>query len=112
MSLFACTCDFPGTVREEMGRSDLVFVGKVVSKTWIESEDGSYFQIKIEVKEKFKGDFESKIVSLRTGPPAPACGFYFKVGKNYAIYTFSHGSEISTNQCTRTTKAWRKEKKK
>jgi len=111
ISVFSCSCPFPETAKEEIKKSDFVIVGKVISKSWIKSEDGNYFHIEVELKESFKGDFKTKMISLKTGPPLPSCGFNFKVGKIYAIYAYCSEIGINTSQCTRTTKNWRKEKK-
>lgn len=107
----SCTCAFTGNAQEEVKKHDFVFIGKVISKTWIKSEDGNHFIVKVKQKEIFKGKIQTKIISVKTGPSLPGCGFPFEVGKTYAIYAFSTQNEIRTSQCTRNTKKWRKEKK-
>ncbi len=107
----ACTCAFPSNAQEEVKKHDIVFIGKVISMTWIKSEDGNHFIVKVEQKEIFKGKIQTKIISVQTGPSLPGCGFPFKIGKTYAIYALSTLDGIWTSQCTRNTKKWRKEKK-
>ena len=108
---FACTCSFPDSAKEEIGKHDLVFIGKVISKTWVDSTEEKYFLVEIELKEVFKGEIQTKIISIKTGPPIPSCGYPFKLGKTYAVYAWFTQDGTSTNQCTRNTKSWRKEKR-
>lgn len=111
---FACTCSFPQEVAEEYKERDLVIIGKVLSKQWVETEKSGFYLVEFEPKEVFKGELvnTNDTVLIQTGPRGPGCGFWFEEGKTYSVYANKENDSYTTSQCTRTTRSWRCERKK
>lgn len=109
----ACSCAFTQEVSEEYEKRDLVIIGKVLSKKWVETEEKGFYLVEIEIREAFKtGQVKTnETVFVRTGPRLPSCGFWFEEGKTYAIYADAVSDHFETSQCTRTTGSWRGERK-
>ncbi|SFT39847.1 Tissue inhibitor of metalloproteinase [Lishizhenia tianjinensis] len=108
---WACNCPFPGSAKAEMKKHEVVIIGKVISEKWINANDGEYYIYTFQIKEILKGEIKTQLISIKTAPPSPSCSFPFKLEKNYVIYANKVGEELTTSQCTRNTRHWRKEKK-
>ena len=98
IDLFACSCGGGEVMEEEMNRSDIVFVGRVISrkvKTYTTDEkleSGKYLKYKyleysIIVSEQFKGEHR-KVIKIATAKQGATCGMRFKLFKKYVVYAF------------------------
>lgn len=119
---FCCSCIGENSVKEEVKRSDLVIVGKILSRDEItlprdennslgrESERVSF---RVLVTSRYKGKIQSDTVTIITGFGGGDCGVRFKVGESYIIYAvedifIGYGEHtkmpntFETNSCTRT----------
>ncbi|TFB14138.1 hypothetical protein E3U55_14590 [Filobacillus milosensis] len=104
---YACTCEEPGTVQEEMNQSSAVFSGKVIEKydenkdkKTISSNDPIAFVF--EVKESWKGINQTQVV-VSTARYSGSCGYEFALNNNYLVYAQERNGELEVNLCSRTT---------
>ena len=114
IDLFACSCGGGEVMEEEINRSDIVFVGRVISrkvKTYTTDEKlesgeyykYNYFEFTILVSEQFKGE-QRKVIKIAT-PIETGCGMRFKLFKKYVVYGFAHERYgYFTDRCTRNLK--------
>ncbi|UZR96175.1 hypothetical protein [Chondrinema litorale] len=115
IDLFACSCGGGESMEEEINRSDIIFVGRVISrkvKTYTTDEkleSGEYFKYKyfeftILVSEQFKGE-QRKVIKIATAKEGATCGMRFKLFKKYVVYGFAHERYgYFTDRCTRNLK--------
>ncbi len=103
---FACSCIAPGNPYEELQRSDLVFVGRVLNIEHIDFGAGGHFRGEIRVRfesiRTFGNGDKSSRVTVRTATSSAACGFRFEREKHYIVYANEYDGVLSTNICTRT----------
>lgn len=107
----ACWCVDPGTGCEKVGRSDTIFIGRVVAakvNTPRPVQDGDEVErwfgpdqtVTLQVEENFLGA-KFKTIDIVTG--ASDCDFWFKSGERYLVYA-SHGADgkVHTSKCSGT----------
>lgn len=88
----ACNCVGEISVLEEIKRSDVVFMGEVISQMEFgirESLTNIEFKNKrvtLKVYYSYKGHLKSDTVSIITGMGSGDCGYIFKTGHIYIIY--------------------------
>lgn len=106
VSALACSCvGRPGTVMEEYGWADTVFLGSV--RTVVQPTDWNHLLVEIEVEDTWKGD-PGTVVLVITDLSSAACGIEFQVGENWVVF----GTDIThegvtgyfTHLCTLTTR--------
>jgi len=96
---FACSCMMPGTPLESLEQSSAVFIGTVSS---VEPSSDLNLKITFSVTESWKGATTTPLV-ISTGKDSAMCGFNFKQGKTYLVYTYSNeDGGLSTGLCSRT----------
>jgi hypothetical protein len=100
----ACSCLPPKGVAQEVEMSSAVFSGKVIEiKRHDRTEDPlGRVEVIFEVDKAWKG-VDKRIVSVFTGSDSAACGYGFKRGRTYLVYTGgSPQGQFSTSICSRT----------
>jgi hypothetical protein len=97
--LLACKCRDPNSVpvKEDIKKSTAIFIGEVVS---IES-GSTLLSVKLDVLASYKGIDRKAYVIVRTAKIDEACGFPFKVGVRYLVFTYGDDA-FYTSICTRT----------
>ncbi len=113
---FACRCQKKPSVKNQIKTSEMVVTGTILSKETIVIEgliDNLPYKIpqafyKILVLEKHKGNFAANTLTIQTTLGDENCGFDFKIGGKYLIYSskdqFTKPGNFSTSICTRTRK--------
>ena len=104
VSVYACSCEEPGTPTEERDESTSVFAGIVVRVDTLTLQQGyMVVDILFAVQRIWKGP-DSTAVIVRTAACSGLCGYFFEVGETYLVYTFadSETGALWTNICTRT----------
>lgn len=107
LTAFACNCDLPPAhpsleqqVKKAKRNSAAVFAGEVldVQKS---SEFSRFFTIRLNYK--WKGVFDSEVITVVTGVGNGDCGYPFRVGETYLVYAYKSSTDaLSTNVCQRT----------
>ena len=103
----ACSCVQPGSVQEELERTDVVFSGEVIDifdenekKEIISSAD--VVQYVFEVKEIWKGTEQSQVL-VSSARDSASCGFEFELNMKYLVFAqLEEDATISTGLCTMT----------
>lgn len=119
-AILPCTCIGKTKVKSEVKNSDVVIIGKVLSKELLTIKDKyvpEEFYLKkneytIQIIKKYKGEITSDTIKIVTGIGNGDCGFKFLIGESYIIYSefqdaFIEENEkekpfLTTNICTRT----------
>ncbi len=120
-SAICCTCVSlsKSTVKSEFKKSDVIFVGKVLSKENIEIKDvqfpnikTEYIEYSFEIVTLFKGTSKRDTIKIVTGTGNDDCGFQFVVGNEYIVYSYLYRNNLMeslnispfffTEICTRT----------
>jgi len=92
-----CSCAAPGPPCEEVGRSELVFLGTVTKMT--EQAGGHFKTVRMKVDHAFKGNLK-KTIELVDDPLCP--GPILKIGRQYLMYTSGSPDDIVPYRaCTR-----------
>src|SRR5687768_8853289 len=85
----ACSCfPRPIPVCEEISRSSVIFVGKVLSVTTPTprpTPSAQYNTVRFAVEEAFKGVTTSE-TTVETASSTAMCGYAFQVGTTYLVY--------------------------
>jgi hypothetical protein len=112
----ACKCKEHNTIFTEFEQSDMVISGKVISiKPYSAKISPKYgdpflwklYEVTFQVENKFK-NCNSKQITVYTGTGGGDCGFTFKVGKKYIVYSYNdtellkNTSMFLTDYCSRT----------
>ncbi|MCX7943188.1 MAG: DUF4476 domain-containing protein [Deltaproteobacteria bacterium] len=97
--LFGCKCIDPESIPidETIKKSTTIFIGEVIS---IESEQ-RYLKVKFDVLASYKGIKERSYIVVKTAKDDAACGYPFKVGKRYLVFTYGEDA-FYTGRCSRT----------
>lgn len=98
-NLYACKCIDPYSIpmKETIKKSTAVFIGEVVS---IENEP-TLLSVKFDVLASYKGIDKKAYIIVKTAKIDEACGFPFKVGERYIVFTYGDDA-FYTSICTRT----------
>ena len=104
---YACSCDGPNTVKEELELSSTVFSGKVIkivdentNKSIQSSADP--ISVHFEVNEYWKGLNQSTI-PVYTVRNTESCGYEFDLNKEYLVYAYESNGAFQVNSCSKTT---------
>ncbi|MER2262759.1 MAG: hypothetical protein ABS934_12175 [Psychrobacillus sp.] len=104
---YACSCDRPNTVKEELDFSSTVFSGTVV-EIIDENKNQSIYSsadpiaVHFEVNEYWKGQNQSPI-TVYTVRNTESCGYEFELNQEYLVYANESNGEIQVNYCSKTT---------
>ena len=118
---FACSCAELLPMKKAIQQADVVFTGKILSKESLTAKDGelsdylkTQVNYKVLVTTMHKGKVKNKILTVLTGPASGGdCGYGFKIGSSYTIFTYTHpviikgktvNKFLTTSICTRTQK--------
>jgi len=93
----ACSCLAPGTLLEELNKSDAVFVGKVID---IKSSSMQR-EITFERTKIWKGPESVQLVVV-TGTNSASCGYGFEEDKEYLVYASLSEGKYYTDLCSGT----------
>ena len=100
----ACTCLPSKGVAQEVEISSAVFSGKVIEIKRHDRTEDPLGQVEVifEVNKSWKG-VDKRIISVFTGSNSASCGYGFKKGRTYLVYTGgSPQGQLSTSICSRT----------
>lgn len=108
----ACSCLGASLVENEVKRSDLVAIGKVISIKTVSYQaqmikdvpDFIYTRkiskVKIRISTIYKGETKQKDIFIYTGVGNGDCGFPFEKGEEYILYTNKYASPFFRTQIT------------
>ena len=83
-SALACTCiGRPGTLTEEYGWADTVFLGSV--RTVVQPTGWNHLLVELQVESTWKGD-PGALVFVITELSSAACGVEFQEGENWVVF--------------------------
>jgi hypothetical protein len=104
VNLIACSCGTdrgPVTIKH-YNNSEYIISGKAL-KVIINQKEETDKQRKIEfqIDEIFKGNIESKKVTIYTALSVASCGLFINENEEWVIYAYMHDGVIYTNLCTR-----------
>jgi hypothetical protein len=128
---WACSCIGEVSVKKALKKSDVVFIGKVISKekiTITQKLSGTesninhyYYKVTLSIEQRYKGKIKTNTTEIITGVGGGDCGYRFEVDKKYAVYAnkrnrfFNEGDKTNTflytDICQRTTAKVAEEKK-
>ena len=100
--VFACSCIGDISVKDEIKKSDAVFVGTIFDREEIKiydtlSSDRTIYRIEmkyaISIETVYKGKHISDTTFIFTGSGGGDCGFNFKTGSKYIVYALNHKIE-------------------
>ena len=100
----ACTCVPSKGVAQDVEISSAVFSGKVIEIKRHDRTAEPFWQVEVifEVDKSWKG-VDKRIVSVFTSSGSASCGYGFKKGRTYLVYTGGSPQErLSTSICNRT----------
>ncbi len=97
-SAFACSCIQPRSPTEELNASSAVFSGQVVD---IAKTSGREYTVIFAIEKSWKG-ISGKTVNVLTGLGGGDCGYGFKIGEKYLVYTYGSVGNLNTSICSRT----------
>ena len=104
---YACSCVEPGPPAEALASSKVVFAGKVVSIRGFETREGGIYSsgdlgtIELQVSTVWKGPVQETMF-VTTVRSEASCGFTFKEGQEYIIYSRSDDAPPEVSLCSRT----------
>ncbi|HEX6043124.1 MAG TPA: carboxypeptidase regulatory-like domain-containing protein [Pyrinomonadaceae bacterium] len=81
----ACQCAEAGPPCEEFWKADAVFIATVVSKS--AAPDGEAVAVRLTSEQVLRGDLGGRDVDVITGFGDADCGYPFKIGQKYLVYT-------------------------
>lgn len=114
---FSCTCIGEIKLRREIKNTDLIVVGKILSKKILQEvsneQTDQRFLIRtaeytVLIENVLKGMATHDTLKIHTGIGSGDCGYVFETGKKYIIYSnITQSSLLNTEQyytsiCTRT----------
>lgn len=104
VNLIACTCytdSGPVTIKH-YNNSEFIISGKAIKVVINENEvEDKKRQIEFQVDEIFKGQIDSKKVTIYTSLIDGSCGLFVNENEEWIIYAYMQDGVISTNLCTR-----------
>lgn len=113
-AMLFCDCDPPSYPEKELSEAAAVFSGRVTSIRYTDStllkeeivSSSDRIIVSFDVDNVWKGDKKTKL-DVETGVTTKTCGYPFKVGKSYLVYTFyqiggADSTTLLTTLCTRT----------
>ena len=107
---YACSCVEPGPPAEALASSTVVFAGEVVSIRGFETREGGIYSsgdlgtIELRVSTVWKGPVQETMF-VTTVRSEASCGFTFKEGQQYVVYSRSEATPPEVSLCSRTSLA-------
>jgi len=109
-----CDCSPSGYPIQEMNESAAVFIGRVSAIRYVDStllkeeiiSSSDRIIVSFDVEKIWKGE-KKPTLNVETGVTTKTCGYPFKVGESYLVYTFyqlggSDSTTLLTSLCSRT----------
>ena len=90
--------------KESLEKSTTVFAGKVVDidvPSGIVISSADPMKVTFDVSKVWKGP-NYKTLVVTTARDGTSCGYSFKQGEEYIVYTYGEGDKLSTGICSRT----------
>lgn len=89
---FACSCIGKSTIKKALKNSDVVFTGTVLSSEKVKVQlDSTFTNDQMEytflVTKRLKGKFVNDTIKIYSGFGGGDCGFKFKTGETYIVYS-------------------------
>jgi len=104
VNLIACSCytdSGPVTIKY-YNNSEFIVSGKAIKVVINQNEvEDKKRQIEFQVDEIFKGQIDSKKVTIYTSLSDGSCGLFVNENEEWVIYAYMEDGVISTNLCTR-----------
>lgn len=100
----ACSCILPAPPKESLEKSTAVFAGKVVDvdvPIGIVISSADPVKVTFDISKVWKGS-NYKTLVVTTARDGASCGYSFKKGEEYIVYTYGEGDKLSTGICSRT----------
>src|SRR5918993_1392941 len=101
----ACSCLGPAPPCQAVWDSPIVFSGEVIDVTPVPNQRGSQFmperRVRFRVQEMWRG-VRTPEITVMTGSSGGDCGYDFKPGGRYLVYTYAHAGVAWTGICSRT----------
>lgn len=97
----ACSCAIPQDPQTALAGADAVFSGRVASIQRLEMDGYAQLLVKFDIDTSWKGETEDQAF-IMTADNSAACGYYFKKGEAYLVYSYLYEGVLHTNICTRT----------
>ena len=100
----ACSCIQPAPPQESLEQSTSVFAGKVIDidvPSGIVVSSADPVKVTFEVSKIWKGT-NYKTLVVTTSRYEESCGYLFKQGEEYIVYTYGEGDKLNTGICSRT----------
>ena len=101
----ACTCLETAPACEVLWKSALVFSGQVLDVTPVPNQHGPQFfperRVRFRIEKMWRGDAAAEVYVM-TGAGSGDCGYDFKPGESYLVYTYWRAGVPWTGTCGRT----------
>lgn len=104
VNLIACSCftDRGPVTIKHYNNSEFIISGKAIKVVINQKEEtDKQRQIEFQIDEIFKGQIDSKKVTIYTGLSDGSCGLFINENEEWVIYAYMQDGVISTNLCTR-----------
>lgn len=104
VNLIACSCftDRGPVTIKHYNNSEFIISGKAIKVVINQKEEtDKQRQIEFQIDEIFKGQLDSKKVTIYTGLSDGSCGLFINENEEWVIYAYMQDGVISTNLCTR-----------
>lgn len=104
VNLIACSCftDRGPVTIKHYNNSEFIISGKAIKVVINQKEEtNKQRQIEFQIDEIFKGQLDSKKVTIYTGLSDGSCGLFINENEEWVIYAYMQDGVISTNLCTR-----------
>ncbi len=128
----ACSCVGEMSVRKALKKSEVVFIGKVISKEKITIKqkligtesyiNHYYYKVELIIDQLYKGKIKTSTIEIITGVGGGDCGYVFEINEKYVVYAikknryYNDGDKtkkfLYTDICQRTTTKVAEEKTK
>lgn len=104
VNIIACSCftDRGPVTIKNYNNSEFIISGKAIKVVINQKEEtDKQRQIEFQIDEIFKGQLDSKKVTIYTGLSDGSCGLFINENEEWVIYAYMQDGVISTNLCTR-----------
>ena len=102
---FACTCA-PSDFYAAFASSDAVFLGEVLDVSNPNSGYPALVTVTMRIETAWKGEPASTTIHIVTSSSSASCGFPFRVGARYLVYSSRSGEAMGASLCSRTHETW------
>jgi Tissue inhibitor of metalloproteinase len=95
---WACSCA-PSSKKEKAQNADVIFTGRVIDKEVL--GDTTDVKVRFQVGKVYKGETTKKTNVFTTNAPG-LCGFNFKEGSKYTVFSYWSDGKKYVSSCTGT----------